>query len=184
MEEIKTKRLLLRNFEESDLDDLFDYSKNPNVGVNAGWEPHKSKQESLEILRAIFLGKKEIYAIVLSGKVIGSVGLMKDPKRENDKAKMLGYALGEPYWGKGIMTEAVQAVLNNAFVDGQTEIISANCYPDNIRSKKVIEKNGFVFEGILRQAEVLYNGEIKDHCCYSLTRREFLSGGNYKEENK
>lgn len=79
---------------------------------------------------------------------------------------MLGYWLDEPYWGKGYMSEAVQAVLNYGFNELQLSLITANCYPHNKRSQQVLKRNGFIYEGTLHQAELTYNGNIYDHECY------------------
>ncbi len=101
-------------------------------------------------------------------QLIGSVGIIPDPKRENPQVRMLGYWLDESYWGKGYMTEAVQAVLNYGFNELQLSLITANCYPHNKRSQQVLERNGFICEGVLHQAELTYNGNIFDHLCYYL----------------
>ena len=66
------------------------------------------------------------------------------------------------------MTEAVQAVLNYGFNELQLSLITANCYPHNKRSQQVLERNGFICEGVLHQAELTYNGNIYDHLCYYL----------------
>lgn len=176
MTEIKTERLYLRNITESDAQDIYEYSINPNVGPKAGWEPHKSIEDTKEIMKVIFLNQPHVFGIVLpeTGKLIGSLGLLSDPKREYDKAMMLGYALGEEYWGKGYMTEAAQAVIKYGFENLGLELISCNCYPFNIGSMRVIEKCGFKFEGILRMAEKIFDGNIYDHRCYSITREEYF----------
>lgn len=90
------------------------------------------------------------------------------PKRENPQVRMLGYWLDEAHWGKGYMTEAVQAILNYGFNELQLSLITANCYPHNKRSQQVLERNGFIYEGVLHQAELTYNGNIFDHLCYYL----------------
>ena len=100
--------------------------------------------------------------------LIGSIGIVPDLKRENPQVRMLGYWLDEAYWGKGYMTEAVQAVLNYGFNELQLSLITANCYPHNKRSQQVLERNGFIYEGVLHQAELTYNGNIFDHLCYYL----------------
>lgn len=83
---------------------------------------------------------------------------------------MLGYAISEKHWGKGIMTEAVKAVIKYGFENLKLDLISAYTYPFNTRSKKVLEKNGFKYEGTLKQAEKLYNGKIYDNDCYVLIK--------------
>ena len=81
---------------------------------------------------------------------------------------MLGYWLDEKYWGQGFMSEAVKSVLNYGFTQMGLHLITANCYPHNQRSQRVLQKNGFIYEGLLHQAELMYNGQIYDHLCYYL----------------
>lgn len=172
---IETERLVLRPIYESDLDDVFEYSKEENVGPNAGWPPHKTKEETFAIMQEIFIEKENIFGIVRkdTNKLIGSVGLVKDPKRVNKKALMIGYAIGSKHWGNGFMTEACNGLLQYAFDILNVSLISAYCYPFNKRSQRVIEKLGLSYEGMLLQAEELYNGEIADNLCYSLLKENF-----------
>ena len=167
---IETKRLLLRPFQENDAEAFFACCQNPNLGNNAGWAPHKTLNESREILHSTFIGQEGIWAVTLKDtqQLIASIGIVPDPKRENPQVRMLGYWLDEPYWGKGYMSEAVQAVLNYGFNELQLSLITANCYPHNKRSQQVLKRNGFIYEGILHQAELTYNGNIYDHQCYYL----------------
>ena len=171
MAEIRLERLLLRPIDEKDEADIFEYSKSPAVGPNAGWKPHASIEETRGIMQTIFLGNETVWGIVLSktGKLIGTVGLIDDPKRQNPAAKMLGYAISDQHWGNGYMTEAVLGVIKHGFEQCGLDLISAYCYPENLRSKRVIEKCGFVYEGTLKYAEKLFNDEIKDNACYVLT---------------
>ncbi|NLY77117.1 MAG: GNAT family N-acetyltransferase [Tissierellia bacterium] len=176
MDTLYTDRLILRRFYYSDLDDLFEYAKNPNVGPDAGWKPHGSKRESLSILRQ-FISSDEVWAIVYkdNNRVIGSIGLHNDSKRANEKARMVGYALSEDYWGLGLATEATKAIIEYGFEKLNLDIISVYHYPHNERSKRVIEKCGFKYEGVLRRAVIIYNGNTWDHVCYSMTRDEYFS---------
>ena len=167
---LETVRLLIRPFQEEDADAFFACCQNPNLGNNAGWAPHKTIEESREILQNVFIGQENIWAMILKDaqQLIGSIGIVPDPKRENPQVRMLGYWLDEAHWGKGYMTEAVQAVLNYGFNELQLSLITANCYPHNKRSQQVLERNGFIYEGVLHQAELTYNGNIFDHLCYYL----------------
>ena len=159
---IETERLLLRPFRESDAEAFFKCCQNPNIGNNAGWKPHRSLEESQEILRSVFISQPGIWAIILKedGRLIGSVGIIPDPKRENPQARMLGYWLDESHWGKGYMTEAVQSVLDYGFNTLQLNLITANCYPHNERSQQVLKRHGFIYEGTLHQAELTYDGHL------------------------
>lgn len=180
METLETKRLILRQFYLSDIDDFYEYCKNPNVGPNAGWKPHESKEESMEIL-SNFIKQNEVWAIVKKdeNKVIGSIGLHRDYKREFKNVKMIGYVLSEKHWGKGYATEAAKRVIQYGFETLNLDMISVYHYSNNIRSKRVIEKCGFKYEGTLRNSSILYDGSIFDDLCYSLTRSEY-----YEKYNK
>jgi putative acetyltransferase len=172
---LETERLILRKFAEEDLEDLFEYAQSLHVGPNAGWPPHKTKEDSATILK-MFIEEGEVWAIVerKSNKVIGSYGLHNDKKRDNSIAKMIGYVLSDKFWGNGYMPEATNRVLEYAFNELDLNIVSVYHFPFNERSKRVIEKCGFKFEGVLRLASTLPSSEIVDDVCYSMTKEEFL----------
>ncbi|HHV46451.1 MAG TPA: GNAT family N-acetyltransferase [Tissierellia bacterium] len=171
---LETDRLIIRKFHISDVNDLYDYAKNPNVGPNAGWKPHKNRGETIAIIIE-FIKSDEVWAIVEKrrNKVIGSIGLHKDRKRELRNAKMIGYVLSEDYWGKGYATEAVKRMLKYGFEELDLDLISVYHYPHNMRSRRVIEKCGFKYEGVLRKASVLYDGTVYDDVCYSMTKEDY-----------
>lgn len=171
---IVTERLLLRPVVESDDKDIFAYAQEPNVGPNAGWKPHESIEETREIMQQIFIGQENVFAIVKDKLVIGTIGLVPDPKRDNERSMMLGYAISERFWGQGLMTEAARAVISYGFEQLELELIAAYCYPHNQRSQSVLRKCGFVHEGKLRQASRLYDGNLLDDLCYSLTPTDFV----------
>ena len=173
--QIETARLLLRPMRESDAAQVFAYSQEANVGPHAGWKPHASEEETREIMRRVFLGQENVFAIVPkeTGRVMGSVGLIEDPKRENPNARMLGYALSEACWGRGLMTEAVKAVIRHGFENPSIEVISAYCYPYNTRSIRILEKCGFSLEGCLHRCERRFDGCVLDNLCYVLERADF-----------
>lgn len=152
---IKTERITLRLFKESDLNDFYEYCKVTGVGENAGWLPHKSIEESKFILDK-FLEKKSDFAVVYNGKVIGSLGIKKDwdkesfPKECFEKIKdkklvEIGYVLSKDYWGQGIMTECCKAVISWLFENTDVDGILCGHFDYNNRSRRVIEKCGFVY---------------------------------------
>jgi len=176
MKTIETERLILRPISETDAEAIFEYSQNENVGSNAGWKPHENIEETREIIKQVFLDKEFVFGMELkeTGKLFGSIGIIPDPKRQNDKAKMIGYAIGVNYWGKGFATEAVLAILHLAFEELDLDLVSAYCFPFNERSKNVLKKCGFNFEGRLRLGEERYDGEVIDHECYAIIRTEWI----------
>ena len=176
METIETERLILRTWRLEDFGDFYEYASDPSVGPSAGWKPHTDRIESLSILIS-FIEGEEVFAIEdkISGKAIGSIGLHPDRKRNNPEVRMIGYVLAKPFWGKGLALEAVNAVLEYAFNDQNLNMVSVYHFPFNQQSKRVIEKAGFAFEGIMREATLLPSGEVVDDVCYSITKEEFLS---------
>lgn len=174
MKTLETNRLILRPFKERDAADFFAYASLPDVGPNAGWKPHETIEESRKILRE-FIEEDEVWALEdkISRKVIGSLGLHTDAGRSNPKVRMLGYCLAPSFWGKGLMTEAAGRALRFAFEDLEMDLVCVAHYPFNGRSKRVIEKLGFVYEGTLRQATRRYDGVVLDRLCYSMTREEY-----------
>lgn len=171
---METKRLVLRHWEMNDLDDLYAFAKNPNVGPQAGWRPHQSREESRQILSRMVTTPDQ-FAITLKStmKVIGIISAGIDTSRRNLAAKTIGCALNEEYWNHGYMSEAVNRMIQYLFADPGTELIAMDHFTDNPGSRRVIEKNGFQYEGTMRQKFRLFNGEVKDCLCYSLTRAEF-----------
>ncbi|MDF3005968.1 MAG: acetyltransferase family [Oscillospiraceae bacterium] len=179
MSEIILERLVLRPVVLTDAQAIFEYSSRPSVGPNAGWKPHESIKETLDIMNLMFLEQETVWGIVIkkTGELIGTIGLIADPKRENSLAKMVGYAISDLHWGRGYMTEAVRGAIQHGFDRCGLTIISAYCYPENVRSRRVIEKCGFVYEGTLRLAEQLFTGEVRDNMCFSLTAAQHKKTG-------
>lgn len=172
---IETDRLILRPTLMSDAEDIFyEYASGENVGINAGWKRHETIEETRKLIELIFIGKENVFAIVLkeSGKVVGNIGLIDDPKREYDRVRMMGYALGEAYWGRGYMTEAARALVNYAFETLDLAMISAYCFPSNERSRGVLMKLGFEYEGKLSLCEKSIRGEVLDNECYALKKSD------------
>ena len=143
----KTPNLILRPWKDSDAECLYHFAKNPNVGPVAGWPPHKSVEDSLNIIRTVF-SKRETYAITIDDHAIGCVGLLFYPDTNHywDEAGVeLGYWIGEEYWGQGLVVEACKAVLKHAFEDLKINKIHASFRYENHQSKRVLEKLGFKY---------------------------------------
>lgn len=166
----------MRPIIESDAIDLYEYAKSKNVGPNAGWKPHENIEETIEVIKSVFIKQNGVFGMILpnSDKLIGSLGIINDPKRQNDQVKMLGYSLGEDYWGMGYMTEAAQAIIKYGFEKFQLSLISAYCYPENKRSRRILQKLGFHYEGTLSLCEEIYDGRVFDNECYALSIGEWL----------
>lgn len=146
---IETDRLILRPWRESDLEDFYEYASVDGVGQMAGWAPHKSMEESKAILGMFIRGGKTL-ALELkeNGKIIGSVGLEElapDPVEGESYGREIGYVLSKDYWGRGLMPEAVRAVIDYCFDVLRFHYLTCSHFLRNDRSRRVIEKTGFRF---------------------------------------
>ena len=144
---ITTRRLILRPWKETDLEDFYKYASVDGVGQMAGWTPHKDMEESKKIL-SHFIDGKHVFALEYHGKVIGSLGIesyREDlyPELENLKGRELGYVLSKDYWGHGIMPEAVLEVIHWLFEEQGLDFVMVGHFDFNSQSRRVIEKCGF-----------------------------------------
>ena len=151
VKELQTKRLILRGWQKSDAESLYKYAQNPDIGPIAGWPPHTSMEYSREIIKNV-LSADETYAVVLkqTGEAVGSIGLMMS-KSEIHSVEMaenegeIGFWIGEPYWGQGLIPEAVNELLRHAFEELQLAAVWCGYYDGNEKSRRVQEKCGFVY---------------------------------------
>ena len=123
--ELRTERLILRPWLESDAESLYEYAKDPRVGPMAGWPPHTSVENSLEIIRNV-LAVDETYAVCLKedNRAIGSIGLMIGKASSlslPDTEGEIGYWIGVPFWGRGLIPEAVRELVRHGFEDLKLE---------------------------------------------------------------
>ena len=148
---IETERLMLRPWRIDDLGDFFEYASVDGVGQMAGWEPHTSIAVSETVLK-LFIEEKKTFALELkeNNKVIGSLGIEKLSRIINDDysdipGREIGYVLNKKYWGRGLMPEAVKAVIEYCFSETECEYLICSCAETNNQSKRVIDKCGFSF---------------------------------------
>ena len=176
MKILETERLILRDWQMSDLEDFYEYAKVDGVGEMAGWPHHKSIEESKAILQS-FIASGDVYALVLKSqnKVIGSLGLHNktmDPGYKANMQREIGYVLSKTYWGMGLMPEAVAAVIRHAFEELNADVLWCGHFTSNARSQKVIEKSGFRFYSDGRyEAKAL--GKTFDSKNYIMTRDDY-----------
>lgn len=148
---LKTERLTLRPWRESDLEDFYAYARVDGVGQWAGWAPHRSIQDSREILD-MFIREKKTFALEYEGKVVGSLGIetyeearYPELHLEGKRGREIGYVLSKDYWGRGLMTEAVKAAIRYLFDDVKLDFVTVGHFTRNDRSRRVIEKCGFQY---------------------------------------
>lgn len=158
----ETDNLLLRPWEESDAEALYKYASDPEVGPRAGWAPHQNVEESLEVLRTLFIGET-MWAIVLRGtsEPIGCIGYLPQgvsnvPTGDNEVE--IGYWIARPFWNRGICTEALQWLVDYCFMKLQFNALWGDFFVDNPASGRVMEKCGFQCTGQETTCPNLYGG--------------------------
>ncbi|MDO5561114.1 MAG: GNAT family N-acetyltransferase [Oscillospiraceae bacterium] len=147
---LTTNRLILRPWQLSDAQNLYEYAKDPLVGPIAGWPPHTSVENSEEIIRTVF-SSPDIYAVCLKedSKAIGCIGLTRGKASNlciSETEGELGYWIGVPFWGNGYIPEAVQEIIRHGFEDLNMDKIWCGYFEGNVKSKRVQEKCGFIYD--------------------------------------
>ena len=175
---LETERLILRPWYETDAEECYKYSKDPRVGPAAGWPVHTSVEMSRKIIREV-LSSPEVYAIVLkeTGLPVGSIGLHFhcDLANTDDEAE-LGYWIGVPYWGKGLVPEASRELLRYAFEDLGLSRVWCGYYDGNEKSRRVQEKLGFKYQWTTDEVPIPQLGEIRKGHVNLLTKEDWLAG--------
>ena len=163
-----TERLILRGWELSDAQDMLKYASDPDVGPAAGWPPHKDIEESRFIISNVLNGK-EAYAICFKedNRPIGTIELKTPDKSacaEGDDECELGFWLGKPFWGQGIMPEAARELIRHAFEDlGMSKVWCAH-FEDNAKSQRTQEKMGFKPYCVRKDVDIpLLGRKTNDH---------------------
>ena len=154
---LETKRLYIRPFSIMDVQDVYEYCSQTEIGEFAGWCMHNSVEETMEVLKK-WVSEGFFNAIVLkdNDKVIGHINIGLDSEENREDTRELGCALNKQYHRQGIMTECMKETLNSLFGAEQIQYVWACCFQNNIASRRMIEKCGFIF-----QQEGIYNMESR-----------------------
>ena len=176
MRRLETERLILRPWQEADAESLYAYAKDPDIGLPAGWPPHTSVENSQEIIRNVF-SAPETYAVCLKNVgAIGSIGLKlkghTDMTNREDECE-LGYWIGKPFWGQGLIPEAAQELLRYAFEELGMETVWCGYYDGNEKSRRVQEKLGFTYCYTSQDLELTLLNEVRVGHTQKLTKAEW-----------
>ena len=173
---LHTPRLILRPWRQSDLEDFYAYASDPEVGPMAGWTPHRSCEDSQQILDR-FIAHKKTFALEFQGRVVGSIGVERydednAPELAALRCRELGFVLAKDCWGRGLMPEAVEEVLRYLFEEVRLDAVLCGHFLRNRQSLRVQEKCGFRHHsyGICKTKA----GTAEDHELRILTRAEWL----------
>lgn len=177
--QIATERLILRRWTQEDAESLFTYAQNPNVGLIAGWPPVQNIEQSREVITNVF-GGAECYAICEkeNNRAIGAIELKLNghtDMTESDDECELGYWLGEPFWGRGYVPEAADALLQRAFEKLGMETIWCGYFDGNEKSKRVQQKLGFRYHHTCNRVSVPLLNEIRIGHTNILTKEDWTN---------
>ena len=175
----ETKRLVLDNLKNEDQTAVYDIFSDPKVMEFFDMEPFTKEEDGLNMIsffRNKFISRSGIrWAIREKGssQLIGTCGF--NSWVEFDHSAIIGYELATPYWGKGYASEAIAHVIELAYTDKlaiKVNRIEASVVPGNIGSENVLKKNGFQFEGRLREKGFWAN-QYHDMNLFSLVKKDY-----------
>lgn len=174
---ITTERLILRKMNVSDAVDMYEYAGLDKTVKYLSWEPHDDINYTHQYLRYLETryraGDFYDWGVILASenKLIGTCGFTRFDFK-NDSAE-LGYVINSDYCGKGIATEACAAIIRYGFESLALNRIECRFIPENLASRRVMEKNGMTFEGI-RRGGMLIKGEYRDIGICSILKDEYF----------
>lgn len=162
------EEFILRDWRMEDAPSIVRYGNNRKIWLNLrdGFpNPYILQDAEAYIQRVTETEPRNVFAIATASEAIGSIGLSLGGDVHRFTAEM-GYWLAEPFWGRGIMTNAVKRVVSYAIQELKLHRIYAEPYATNPASARVLEKAGFSLEGTLRSS-VFKNGKVLDQFLYS-----------------
>lgn len=173
---LETDRLMLRQVDTDDAESVLRYLSDQEVMKYYGLEPFDSINDALDEIswyQSIFeenTGIRWGITIKNQNEVIGSCGFLnRIPKHYRSE---IGFELSKDYWGQGIASEALKAICKYGFEQLNLQRIEALIEPPNLSSQRLVERLGFIREGLLRNYEFT-SGKFDDLYMYSLLRKEF-----------
>lgn len=160
---------ILRKFRESDLDCLVKYANNYNIAkFLTNQFPYPYTEEDGKNFLSMAVDSTNIFAVEVNDEVIGSIGVFPQTDIHQKNAEM-GYWLAEPFWGKGIITQAIVQMVNYGFDTFDITRIFARPFSTNLASQRVLEKAGFVCEARLKNA-LFKDGSYMDELIYTIMK--------------
>lgn len=171
---IETEGLILRPWRENDAESLYKYASDGRVGPSAGWPAHTSVENSREVIKTV-LSAENTFAVTLKSlgdEAVGSIGVFPSPAGRIGGEPEIGYWIGVPFWGRGLIPEAVRALERYIFLTLGAQRIWCGHFTGNDKSRRVIEKCGFTyrFTDESRQTQL---GETRETLYYSLERGDW-----------
>lgn len=172
-----SEKLILKKIEDKDYHGLFAIYDNKRVFECCGILPKHNKETVRKMIdhfdRDYHKKTRVKWGIFINEELVGIIEAFD----LNQKVNMvtIGYYLAEAFWCRGIATEAVKLLVEFLLLEANVNRIQAEVMPQNMYSKRVLLKNGFVNEGLLRQATAWTGKGIVDLEIYSLLKQDYMS---------
>lgn len=176
---IETPRLVLRPYEKGDVDALYPYVSDPELPKTMSWSAHTDRAQTAEFverkLADLAAGTSIAWVIVRDGQVVGTIsfdGILWEFRAWRVDRAELGYWVGRPHWGQGVMSEAALAATQWGFETLGLHKITIGCVEGNVASQRIIEKLGYRFLAI-HEEDFWRDGRWQAHRRYELTTGEW-----------
>ena len=175
---LETERLVLRATSVTDAEQMYNnWASDPEVTKYLLWPPHASVEVTRGFLAQCDKENEKLdyynWGMVAkeTGQIIGTCGTVG--LDEANHSIELGYCMSRTYWGKGIMSEAVAAIIKHLFNTIGFNRVTARHDPNNPASGRVMQKCGMIFEGIQRQAHYCFRRGFYDLACYAILKSDY-----------
>ena len=173
---LETERLILRKMTLDDAEAVFAYASDPEVTRYVIWDTHRAIEDSKRFLHTVVERYENAEAadwgIVYkgNGRFIGGCGIVQW-NSDHARAEM-GYVLSREHWGRGLIPEAVRAMITFGFERMSLNRIEARCMTENVASARVMEKARMIYEGTFQQREYI-KGAYRDIKLYAILKSEY-----------
>ncbi|KAJ4785791.1 Acyl-CoA N-acyltransferases (NAT) superfamily protein [Rhynchospora pubera] len=165
--------ITLRLFNLSDATSLIEWASDERIMRFSTWKPCTTREAAADFIQSYIMPHPWFRSICVTGRSVGFV-MVHPVSNEESRRASIGYALAHEFWGRGIATAVVKKVVGQIFDEwSQLERLEALVVVENVRSQRVLEKAGFVKEGILRSYRVI-QGKGRDMIMYSFLRTDSL----------
>lgn len=176
---LETERMILRPWAETDAADLYEVAKDDRVGPIAGWPPHSCIAESADIIRTVF-NLDEVYATELkeNRRAVGCIGILIGENSNFDISQREGeiaYWIGVPYWGQGLIPEAVREVMRHAFETLELDALWCGYFENNEQSHRAQAKCGFRHHHTEENKFNQFLNDYRTEHISRITREEWLA---------
>ena len=169
-----TSRLIIREIKYDDARDYYEYASDEDVAKMAGFKPVKDYDLACRLVVGMTYAG-DTYAIVLksNNKFIGTCNIYKKSIRRLKNVYTLGISLAKEYWGYGLGSEAIKALLKICFKSKKAELVEMTSLVNNLRSRNMITNLGFNLDGIIKKYDKNYEDIIYDIALYSLDKEKY-----------